>query len=331
MMTLLLCNMFQPSVQDLALEEEQCLILAAAAIKLGTMQKKRKFAKKRSVWVKPWLLRRPQYGQYEKLLAELHKEDLKGFKNFLRVTPELFHELVQRLSPRLEKEDTFMRKALEPGIRLAITLRYMATGDSYKSLQFGFRVAHNTICKIIPETCEAIISEYLDEVMSCPKTPNEWNKIASEFGARWNFHNTIGAIDGKHIAIRCPINGGSYYLNYKGFHSIVLLGVADANYKFIYVDVGANGACSDGGIFKDCDLYTALDNDEAGLPEPQPYPNTDQPMPYNMIGDAAFAMKTWLIKPYPHRCMTNAQRIFNYRLSRARRVVENSFGILVHR
>ena len=64
-----------------------------------------------------------------------------------------------------------MQKALEPGLRLAITLRYLATGDSYTSLQYEFRVAHSTISFVMPETCKAIIQEYIDEMMRYPCTP----------------------------------------------------------------------------------------------------------------------------------------------------------------
>jgi hypothetical protein len=174
-------------------------------------------------------------------MAELAMEDIPGFKNFLRVEPELFHELLERISPRIQREDTFMRKSLKPGLRLAITLRYLATGDSYKSLEYGFRVANNSISRIIPETCEAIIQEYQDELLKCPKTPDEWKLISQRFETRWNFQNTVGALDGKHIAIRCPSNAGSMYYNYKGFHSIIMLALVDADYKFLFVDIGANG------------------------------------------------------------------------------------------
>ena len=73
--------------------------------------------------------------------------------------------------------------------------------------------------------------------MSAPHTPEQWKSVAETFSTKWNFHNTLGAIDGKHIAIRCPPNAGSLYYNYKGFHSIVLLAVVDGDYKFIYVGI----------------------------------------------------------------------------------------------
>ena len=141
----------------------------------------------------------------------------------------------------------------------------------------------------------------------------------------------MGALDGKHIAIRCPANGGSLYYNYKGFHSIVLMGLVDADYKFIYVSIGASASGSDGGVFAETDLKATLEDGSIGLPEPSPLPNDDKPMPYHIVADDAFPLKTWLMKPLPQRKMTVEQRIFNYRLSRARRVVENAFGLLAAR
>ena len=75
--------------------------------------------------------------------------------------------------------------------------------------------------------------------------------MADKFSSLWNFHNCLGAIDGKHIAIRKPKQSGTKFYNYKGFFSIVLMAVADADYKFLFVDIGANGSCADSGVFKE--------------------------------------------------------------------------------
>ena len=116
----------------------------------------------------------------------------------------------------------------------------MATGNEYSPLQYAFRGACNTINKFVPEVADAIVTVYLDEVMKLPDSQQEWREIATVFSKKWNFHNTLGAIDGKHVAIRCPPNAGSTYYNYKQFHSIILMALVDAGYKFIFVDIGAN-------------------------------------------------------------------------------------------
>ena len=84
--------------------------------------------RRRSTWARDWLSRRPLHGQYDQLLTELHRNDLPGYKNFLRITPELFHEIVERVTPILEKQRTPMREPLDVGLKLAITLWFLATG-----------------------------------------------------------------------------------------------------------------------------------------------------------------------------------------------------------
>lgn len=152
-------------------------------------------------------------------MKELENEDECLFKNFLRVDPNMFRELVDRLNARLQKHDTWFRKALEPGLKLAITLRYLATEESHKSLVHGFRIAHSTISILGPEVCESIITGYADQVILCPTTTHEWEQIAPQIELDGTLNYVLGALDGKHIAIKCPRNGGSLYYNYKGFHS----------------------------------------------------------------------------------------------------------------
>ena len=91
-------------------------------------------------WVRPWLSadRRLQFGHYDQLLRELRMEDNSSFFNYMRMEPLMFDEILNRVSPRIQKSDTNFRKALEPGLKLAITIRHLASGDKYPSLQYDF-------------------------------------------------------------------------------------------------------------------------------------------------------------------------------------------------
>lgn len=84
--------------------------------------------KVRSCTARAWLLRRPLFGQYENLMMEMMREDRPAFKNFQRVDVELFQELLEKVTPRISKLSTNIKDPLEPGLRLAVTLRYLATG-----------------------------------------------------------------------------------------------------------------------------------------------------------------------------------------------------------
>lgn len=203
---------------------------------------------------------------------------------------------------------------------------------------------------IIDQVCNAICTEMNDEI---PKlTKEQWLDVANEFNAKWNFPNCCGAIDGKHIAIKCPPNAGSLFYNYKvhvyrltfvcafpfsdifpfcskKFHSIVLMGIADANYRFLFVDVGAYGSEGDASVFFKSDFGQSIVHNTVQLPENAMVGSTS--MPFTFVADDAFPLCERIMKPYSPprgRPLEDEEKIFNYRLSRARRVVENAFGIL---
>ena len=138
-------------------------------------------------------------------------------------------------------------------------------------------------------------------------------------------------MDGKHILIKQPKNSGSYYFNYKGTFSIVLLALVDADYKFLYVDVRCNGRICDGRVYRNSSLCDAIQNNFLNIPKPRLLDDSENNLPYVIVGDDAFPLKENIMKPYPFRSLSHEKRIFIYRLSRARRIVENAFGILANR
>lgn len=134
---------------------------------------------------------------------------------------------------------------------------------------------------------------------------------------------------GKHIALQAPEWSGSDYYNYKSFFSIVLFAVVDANYNFIYADVGCQGRISDGGVFNNTSFSKNLNTCKLSLPPDIALPGRIKLSPYVFVGDDAFPLIRNILKPYPGvQEKRSSPRIFNYRLSRARRISENVFGIL---
>ncbi|KAH7935161.1 hypothetical protein HPB52_004571 [Rhipicephalus sanguineus] len=88
------------------------------------------------------------------------------------------------------------------------------------------------------------------EFFTTTPTTATWLQVAEGYCQTWQFPNCVGAVDGKHVQIKCPPNSGSMYFHYKGTYSIVLLAVVDSDYKFVVVDVGAYGKQSDGGVLE---------------------------------------------------------------------------------
>ena len=126
-------------------------------------------------------------------------------------------------------------------------------------------------------------------LIQVPSKEEEWKSIAKEFTEKWHFNNW--AMDGKHVLINPPANSGSYYFNYKHSFSIVHLFVSSTGRKATEY---SKPHCST--------WYT-------------------NQFPFVIVADDAFPLKDYILKPYSQRSLNQERRIFNYRLSRARRVV----------
>ena len=287
----------------------------------------------RRFWVRGVFQRRIQHGEYHNLLQEMRLNDSELHFRYLRMSRTTFDELLLKVRPFLyrRKYRSALRPEISPAERLAITLRYLATGNSQVSLSFNFRVGRSTLCRIVRETCSVIWQVLCKDFVRAPSTEDEWIGISEQFARLWNFPNCVGAIDGKHVVIQAPANCGSTFYNYKGTHSIVLLAVCDAHYRFTLVDIGDAGRHSDGGVFSNSSFGQAIESESLAIPPPRALPGTRTVVPFVFVGDEAFPLRTNIMRPFPGRYLPESEAIFNYRLSRARRIIENSFGILAAR
>ena len=103
-------------------------------------------------------------------------------------------------------------------------------------------------------------------------------------------------MDGKHIKIKQPKNSGSYYFNYKGRFSFVLLALVDANYNFIYSDVGCNGRFSDEGVFRNSTLSKSISTNLLNIPGPRTLDDGETEASYVTVADGAFPLMENLIQ-----------------------------------
>ncbi|XP_064475503.1 uncharacterized protein LOC135389377 [Ornithodoros turicata] len=250
--------------------------------------------------------------------------------------------------PHCEEEAIFLPACIDVVMIHCIvdSCGYLASGSYLSSVAYSFRIGFTTIKRIVYETCTALWEElmpiYLPEwqfsdrwlivATSQNPSPDVWAQSAKQFEERWSFPNCIGAVDGKHIIIEAPHRAGSMFYNYKvGSHSIVLMAVADAKYKFLYADIGAYGSQSDGGVFKSCSLGKDLEAGRLGLPAARRLPGSSLEAPYVFVRDEAFQLRPDFLRPFPGADLNDTKRVYNIRLSHARRCVENAFGILASR
>ena len=267
-------------------------------------------------------------GEYHALISEMRLADHQCFYRYFHITPERFAHLLSLVGPSITRQSTNFRESIPADERLAITLLYLVTGDSMQTISFSYRAGHSTVCGIIDSVCDALWDVLSPEYLRRLPSQEEWKKVSEGFENVWNLPHCMGAIDGKHIVIQAPTNSGSTFYNYKGTFSIVLLAVCDANYCFILLDIGDSGRHSDGGVLSNSAFGQAMESGCLSLPDPEPLPGQTSPVPYFFVGDSAFPLRTDLLRPYPGRFLSEGRRIFNYRLSRARRIIETPLEFL---
>lgn len=120
-----------------------------------------------------------------------------------------------------------------------------------------------------------------------PNTPQDWLTIAREYKEKLNFPHCIGSMDGKHVQLQAPVASGSNFFNYKSTFSIVLFALVDADYNFLYADIGCQGRISDGGVFRNTSLFKNLEQNNLNLPNPDVLDGRSKPVPYVFVADEA--------------------------------------------
>jgi hypothetical protein len=276
----------------------------------------------------------------------------KMYNHWLRLDRSTFRQVYDLIKhdPKMVRQDTRCRKCVPAEKRLVMTLVWLAHGLHFKVLGQTFGVGTSTACNIVHDTIDAMARILPSKFIKFPRGAALQSVMAdfAELGvplpgcarvcqgvpgcARVPVPGCAGAIDGCFIPIIKPPGPWGYkYWCYKHFHSIILMAVVDAKYRFSYVSVGEPGCVGDSATFLRSSLATALYSGRvlpqgAGFPQSRPVDHRFRPY---LLGDAAFRAESFLVKDFPgHPRGADPRRLFNVYHCRMRRCVENAFGHL---
>ncbi|XP_065367445.1 uncharacterized protein LOC135960148 [Calliphora vicina] len=213
--------------------------------------------------------------------------------------------------------------------RLVITLNYLAYGTPLQSIAFKHKLGKSTIREVVLSTCSVLWS-LLSPIYLSEPTTSQYADIADDFKNKYEIPNCVGLIDGKHVSIRYRVMDKTTTYN-KSNLSMILLGVCDAKYKFTAVSVENFDKKNENAIFQLSPFWNALISDNLPLPSSKPLFPSSSHFPHYFIANTSLPLRKNIMRPYVGTDLTTEKTIFNYNISRAGSVIENSFGLLTAR
>ena len=211
--------MWDTSDSDLDAEEEAVLLL------LRRRRRRRERERRRQWYIRPLNTTRRVDGEWYRIIQRMSLINSERHHQYFRMSVAKFDDLVRRVSPHIQHGSNHVHP-ISTEERLAITLRYLAHGHSHQSMAASFLLGVSTVGEIVREVCKALWLALKDEFVAFP-TGAQWSRLKAEFWDDWNFPNCVGAIDGKHVQIKAPVNSGSSYYNYKGKYTMYKGGTWD--------------------------------------------------------------------------------------------------------
>ena len=193
----------------------------------------------------------------------------------MRMSPDRYEHLLSIVGPKLQRQKTHLREPISPSERLTLTLRYLARGESQQSLSFSFRISRTAISNILADTCEKI-----------------WDSLCDVY-----FQPLCSEVDWLNIS--------------DGFFSIVLTAVCDARYCFTLVNVGDFGSNNDSGILAKSSMGKRFEEQKMNVSNAESLLGyAEDNLPFFLVGNAIFSLKTWLMRPYPGNQPVITTRIY---------------------
>ena len=231
------------------------------------------------------------------------------FKKTFHVSRQTFLYILSKIEGNLLRQ-TLTEEPISPVFRLAICLYRLSRGDYLYTIVEMVGRSRSTVGVVVSEVAEVIVDNLWEEHVSkhYPENEQQFKEKMLDMEERWQFPCCWAAIDGCHIPLKCPDGGLAAckeYHNFKNFYSIVLMGIVDAQYRFIWGSCGFPGNSHDSIIFQSTQLWADITEGQ-GIP-PIGKDIDGVTVPPLVLGDSAFPFRTWLMKPFTNAILTKRE------------------------
>lgn len=185
-----------------------------------------------------------------------------------------------------------------------------------------------------------MIHYYYIENFQVPQRETEWKQIADNFELKWQFNKCLGIVGGKHVVIaKKTSNANETMSDISEYHNInnqknpntILMAIVNDNFEFIYLSISSRSRENDSCIWESSDFNSKIQTNALNIPKDYKVNEAKCKLPYVFIGDKSFPLRNNLLRPFAMKILPYDEKIFNYRLARARRVFDNTFNVLMNR
>lgn len=302
----------------------ECLTILTAAMIRARNRQRRGIARSPYAWSVP----RPVESWFD-----LHYYDARipqdFFRQQLRVTRNTFNRILNMLGHRLVRQQSRFRDPLPPEKILALGLYRLGHGNSYVSIGPSFNVGKSTVIEAVQDVVEALY-ELRNEYIKFPETEAETLAATETFEELSELPNIVGAIDGSHVRIIAPKDSAVDYFSRYQQYDFIIQAVVNGRKLFLDFACGFPGNMHDARVLRRSAIFRKAERGEI-LSAPTVHINGRHELRPYLVGDSAYPLSPWLMKPYPEGTRDRDEIKFNKELSSARVKVECAFGLLKSR
>ncbi|XP_067628084.1 uncharacterized protein [Eurosta solidaginis] len=230
-----------------------------------------------------------------------------------------------------KRADTNYRTAIPLQKRVAISLFGLCSNEKYKAVSNLFGVGVSTAGLLLLEFCQEVwkimSKRYINKLPPTQETLTECLEGFQRFG----IPQCLGVIDTCHLEVVPLAHLATEYMNVDCWYSIILLALVDYRLRFLYMNVGASGACAPLDIYDSSLLKELLSEDEILLANKKQLDGDGIEIPVCIVGDSTFKLSPTLMKPYDSTNipLKKEQEFFNTKLTECRKALsERAFNQL---